>query len=908
MPTRPAAITIFSVVTIPCAVLSVAVALAEASEPHRTGNVDGGGASVASNGCMALASKGERIIGAPAVGLGLGCTAADHDDGTRPDPVTAGSLAPDATPTVRFRWPMTYQDWWSEANYVDLTSGTGLSDYTCRGAVYDGHNGLDILIRDFYEQDEGRFALAAESGTVIEAADGNFDKNIARSAQPANFVKLQHTDGTITWYFHLRKNSVPFAVGSEVFEGQPVGLIASSGSSTDAHLHFQVMNAGAVYEPYSGACRTGSTLWRRQEDHIYDRPSTIMHSGFSLVQPNNDALKYRHPIMTHYQQSGSTVQSAWFRLVAMKSTDQYRLVYRRPDNSIYSDQNWSNTGNFSYGWWLRNTTLPASGSLGTWSVEFFLNGVSQWVRTFTYDANPYQAPSATGRTVSVSKGFAHGDLRGSDADGELKDWLIAIPAAQGKVTLYGPRNRYFSYTPNSGLSGNDTFMVQAIDAQGNPSAATTMTMAVSPVIENVLRLEGNAESVEVPLSASLQTTTRFTLEAFLRRDVGSAGWEGLFDTRSAAGNTIGYNFFLMPNGRLRLGVGTGSSVTNIFGTTSIPIGVWTHVAGTWDGAQLRLFVNGVEDATPVAFTGPISFSGSTKLNLGGSITPGEFFRGDIEEQRVWNVARDASDLAAGRTCAFFESAPPSSLRGWWKFQGNTADASGAGNNGSNTGGSYFRLTDSFFPLTCGVQDLDADGRADGNDNCALVANAAQSDTDGDGIGDACDLCTAVKDQSKTNWRQAGADSDIDGIGDACDNCPFLGNTEQVDTDSDGVGDLCDPDPASDSAGIPNGSATLTLSHSVATGNTTLSWTAESFATSWQVLRATPEQVIARYYGLCQNSRDPNTSDRSFVESQSPTAGTAFFYLAQGVNAAGQRGLGGRDAFGRQRDVRAADCQ
>ena len=64
-------------------------------------------------------------------------------------------------------------------------------------------------------------------------------------------------------------------------------------------------------------------------------------------------------------------------------------------------------------------------------------------------------------------------------------------------------------------------------------------------------------------------------------------------------------------------------------------------------------------------------------------------------------------------------------------------------------------------LSCGPPaDQDADGVADADDNCPLLANPNQEDTDGDGIGDTCDNCP-----DDTNPDQA--DEDLDGEGDAC---------------------------------------------------------------------------------------------------------------------------------------------
>ncbi|UJH66479.1 thrombospondin type 3 repeat-containing protein [Allomuricauda sp. SCSIO 65647] len=81
-------------------------------------------------------------------------------------------------------------------------------------------------------------------------------------------------------------------------------------------------------------------------------------------------------------------------------------------------------------------------------------------------------------------------------------------------------------------------------------------------------------------------------------------------------------------------------------------------------------------------------------------------------------------------------------------------------------------------------DDDDDGILDINDNCPLVANAAQDDNDGDGIGDLCD-----------------SDDDNDGILDLDDNCPFTANADQNDLDGDGIGDVCDDDIDND--GVPN---------------------------------------------------------------------------------------------------------
>src|SRR5881628_589231 len=62
-------------------------------------------------------------------------------------------------------------------NYVDLDPGSpGILDYRCGDLTYDGHQGTDITISDFYDMDEGVPVLCAAPGTVLQTHDGEFDR------------------------------------------------------------------------------------------------------------------------------------------------------------------------------------------------------------------------------------------------------------------------------------------------------------------------------------------------------------------------------------------------------------------------------------------------------------------------------------------------------------------------------------------------------------------------------------------------------------------------------------------------------------------------------------------------------------------------------------------------------------
>jgi hypothetical protein len=62
------------------------------------------------------------------------------------------------------------------------------------------------------------------------------------------------------------------------------------------------------------------------------------------------------------------------------------------------------------------------------------------------------------------------------------------------------------------------------------------------------------------------------------------------------------------------------------------LNTWTHLAATYDGATMRLYVNSVPVASR-ARTGNIKTS-TNPLQLGGDTIYGQYFRGMIDEVRV----------------------------------------------------------------------------------------------------------------------------------------------------------------------------------------------------------------------------------------------------------------------------------
>lgn len=162
---------------------------------------------------------------------------------------------------------------WSDA---DCTDYEGRSFPYC----YDDHHGSDFILTDgFAAMDAGSAAVvAAAPGEVIDVHDGEFDRCHAdaqsggivcpgyEGVTPANYVKLRHSDGKQTWYWHLKKNSVAVSVGQRVDCGQMLGLVGSSGISATPHLHFTAVDAGGdKIDPFAGPWSQPDSLWVEQD-------------------------------------------------------------------------------------------------------------------------------------------------------------------------------------------------------------------------------------------------------------------------------------------------------------------------------------------------------------------------------------------------------------------------------------------------------------------------------------------------------------------------------------------------------------------------------------------------------------------------------------------------------------------
>jgi murein DD-endopeptidase MepM/ murein hydrolase activator NlpD len=260
-------------------------------------------------------------------------------------------------------------------NFVDLDPSAGAKDWDCSGYTYNGHMGHDSDIKSFQEQVIGVPIFAALDGTVVDAHDGEFDRNTAAGTQKANYVVLDHGDTHYSLYWHMKTNSVAVTKGQVVRAGTQLGQTGSSGSSTAPHLHFESRYNGKPYEPYAGPCRAGTSNWVQQQPirrGVYVSDLILSNDPFegaAAYPPYDEAAR-----TGTFLQGQRTVYSR-LTIRGLPAASNYRIRFRKPGGATALDS----SSNFANGAFFRTAFYGFSYTLnlaeaGRWHLLVDING------------------------------------------------------------------------------------------------------------------------------------------------------------------------------------------------------------------------------------------------------------------------------------------------------------------------------------------------------------------------------------------------------------------------------------------------------------------------------------------------------------------------------------------------------
>jgi len=276
--------------------------------------------------------------------------------------------------------------------------------------------------------------------------------------------------------------------------------------------------------------------------------------------------------------------------------------------------------------------MAATFDSGTSDSHIYVDGVDVTLSTTTQTITTNDSPLFIGARPSPSPPYPKHFVRG--VIDEARIWNRALSDEEVKRHAWGLVGEWL-FEEGSGTTAHDTSGFENHGTiHGSPAWDTgKYGTAISFDGDDYINLGSTVDN---------GITTSITLEAWIKPTSKQRGGIISNDVTYYSPHK-GFDFFLWDDdvyGRLYLDFGDGATLGRMW--YSIPnmdwYNKWHHVAGTWDGVTMKLYVDGIE-VPELTHSGPYSDSG--RNNLIGAISYTSVlwpFNGVIDEVRIWNKA------------------------------------------------------------------------------------------------------------------------------------------------------------------------------------------------------------------------------------------------------------------------------
>ncbi len=234
---------------------------------------------------------------------------------------------------------------------ADMDPGQGATDPFCGSATYDGHTGLDIRILSMADIARGVPVIAMAAGTVAGTRDGEPDRLVQTAEdrkaiakrECGNGVVIDHGQGRVTQYCHLRQGSVRVKPGDTITSGQQLGEVGASGLAQFPHVHAELRVNGKPVDLMTGrslaeGCeRTqGKSLFTSDFAEILGTgDAVLLAAGFAAGPVDHGKLAETGAPAAPSSTSPALTGWAWF--ANLRKGDRMRLRIEGPGGAMISE-------------------------------------------------------------------------------------------------------------------------------------------------------------------------------------------------------------------------------------------------------------------------------------------------------------------------------------------------------------------------------------------------------------------------------------------------------------------------------------------------------------------------------------------------------------------------------------------
>ncbi|MFC1800692.1 LamG domain-containing protein, partial [Nanoarchaeota archaeon] len=159
--------------------------------------------------------------------------------------------------------------------------------------------------------------------------------------------------------------------------------------------------------------------------------------------------------------------------------------------------------------------------------------------------------------------------------------------------------------------------------------------------------DGIDDVIIVPQSSSLEPLNQITVSVWFKRNGAQNSWaKVLWYGNNTLPNygTYGYEFNNTNDDGIRFKI-TNSTTQAMVYTSLISDNTWYHMASTYNGSLVRMYLDGVE-VDSIAHTGSIGTYNGAGLGIGDKFSRGNLFTGSIDDVMIFNTSLSATQIAA----------------------------------------------------------------------------------------------------------------------------------------------------------------------------------------------------------------------------------------------------------------------
>lgn len=269
---------------------------------------------------------------------------------------------------------------------------------------------------------------------------------------------------------------------------------------------------------------------------------------------------------------------------------------------------------------------------------------------------------------------SHGNTNTNlDMDGAIDDVRVYRRAlSQSEIASVFGLVGHWKLTETSGTSAADS-SGKALNGAYTGGPALAQAGPYQGPGQYAVSLDGADDRVDGPVSTSYAFADGFSIAGWVRLNAHVASAAMLQNGSTTQNCELGFS----GTGQVTVAGRSTGGLQAHTSTATLPLGMWKHVVGTYDGATFRCYVDGqlVSSANnPFTLAAP-----SGNLTLGASPQgTAEYLNGRLQDVRLYNRA-----IAADEVVELY------GLVGYWKLNeasGTTlADSSGLGNSGTISG-------------------------------------------------------------------------------------------------------------------------------------------------------------------------------------------------------------------------------